>query len=253
MAQDSGWSEASGAGMVRRADVDVRLNAFVDAAFAFAVTLLVISIDSIPETVDDLLLALRGVPAFGLSFAMIAMFWSAHARWGRRYRLRDGWSTVLSLALVFLVLVYVYPLKMMFASFMAAVSGGFLSPEAFNLTPDAIPDVLRMFVIYGVIFATLSLCLVGLHLRVWWLRTALGLDAERCGQAGGDLFAQSWFVVVGLISVLAALLVPAELPRAWVWLVGAPWMLYALLSLTGVADSLGRRWAERHVQGRMGA
>lgn len=230
----------------------MRLNAFIDAAFAFAVTLLVISIDAIPATIDDLLLALRGVPAFGLSFLMIAMFWSAHARWSRRYRLYDGWCTVLGLALVFLVLVYVYPLKMMFASFMAAISGGFLSPEASNLGPGALPDILLMFVIYGVIFATLSMCLVGLHLRVWYRRNEIAQAADQHELAGGDLFAYGWFVIVGLISVFTALLIPGKLPQAWAWLVGVPGMLYALLSFSGVADGLGRRWARRHWQAKGG-
>ena len=38
-----------------------RLDAFVDAAFAFAVTLLVISADRIPDTLESLLLALKTV------------------------------------------------------------------------------------------------------------------------------------------------------------------------------------------------
>lgn len=241
----------AGDGFTERGAEVTRLEAFVDAAFAFAVTLLVISIDAIPRTLDELLLALRGVPAFGVSFAMVAMFWSAHARWSRRYGLKDGGSTVLSLALVFLVLVYVYPLKMMFASFLSWISAGALSPEAMEVALSSRSpqqEVLLMFVVYGVIFATLSACLWGLYLLGWRRRRALALDAREQAVTAGELFSYLWFVAVGLLSVLAAwllvALLPPDLPRRSSWMVGIPGMVYMLLSLTGVADRLGRRWAQ---------
>ena len=71
-------------GFVHRGRQVTRLEAFVDAAFAFAVTLLVISIDAIPDSRAALVLALKSVPSFAACFAMIAMFWAAHARWSRR-------------------------------------------------------------------------------------------------------------------------------------------------------------------------
>ena len=41
-----------------------RLEAFVDAAFAFALTLLVISFDAVPTNYNELITALKSVPAF---------------------------------------------------------------------------------------------------------------------------------------------------------------------------------------------
>ena len=40
-----------------------RLETFTDAAFAFAVTLLVISVDDVPRSYDAFIVALQGVPA----------------------------------------------------------------------------------------------------------------------------------------------------------------------------------------------
>ncbi|MDQ2701254.1 MAG: TMEM175 family protein [Pseudomonadota bacterium] len=54
-----------------------RIETFVDAAFAFAVTLLVISFDAIPDSAQALVQALKGVPAFAASFALLAMLWWA--------------------------------------------------------------------------------------------------------------------------------------------------------------------------------
>ena len=50
-----------------------RIETFTDAAFAFAVTMLVISVDSTPTDMDELVRALRGIPAFALSFALLAV------------------------------------------------------------------------------------------------------------------------------------------------------------------------------------
>ena len=54
-----------------------RLEAFVDAAFAFAVTLLVISLDGIPGDTSQLLDALKQIPAFAASFCLLVFFWFA--------------------------------------------------------------------------------------------------------------------------------------------------------------------------------
>ena len=40
-----------------------RLEVFIDAAFAFAVTMLVISFDSIPRSYDEVMLAIKSIPA----------------------------------------------------------------------------------------------------------------------------------------------------------------------------------------------
>ncbi len=103
-----------------------RLEAFVDAAFAFAVTLLVISADRVPDSVRALVLALKQVPAFAAGFALLALFWYAHVRWSRHYRLDGMLATLLSLLLVFLVLVYVYPLRLLLGTFFAWITAGWL-------------------------------------------------------------------------------------------------------------------------------
>src|SRR5690606_24683912 len=89
-----------------------RLDAFGDAAFAFSVTLLLIS-GGAATSLDDLVAALGRLPAFLASFALIAMFWLSHRDYGRMARLRGPAATLLSLAIVFVVLVYVFPLRLL--------------------------------------------------------------------------------------------------------------------------------------------
>lgn len=215
-----------------------RLEAFVDAAFAFAVTLLVISIDAIPDSIDGLVAALKGIPAFAASFAMVALFWSAHARWSRRYGLDDATTTLLSLALVFLVLIYVYPLKLLFGSFFASLTGGWLPMPLARVTGYG--DIRFMFAVYALAFATLSLVLMALYGHAWRRRRQLGLSPQELGATAGYIAIFGVFVAVGLLSLLASALVP-ERPSHW--LGSLPGFLYFLLFLTGPAEA----WARRQV------
>ena len=87
-------------GFRERGQQVTRVEAFVDAAFAFAVTLLVISFDGLPKSAHELVAAYKGIPAFAASFLLLATFWRAHERWSRWYGLDDSRSTALSLILV---------------------------------------------------------------------------------------------------------------------------------------------------------
>jgi hypothetical protein len=209
----------------RGADV-TRLEAFVDAAFAFALTMLVISVDGMPKDMPELLAALRGTPAFAASFAQIAWFWYAHVTWSRRYGLDDGPSTLLSLVMVFLVMVYVYPLKALFTTFFGWVSQGWL-PRGFELR--SMSDLSGMFVTYGLVFGTMSALVGMLYLRAWRCRAALGLSVDE--QVGTLATAASWFLGVGvaLLSIASAQFLGPGTPP---WAFGAPGMLYGLMFLS---------------------
>jgi uncharacterized membrane protein len=113
-----------------------RLETFVDAAFAFAITLLIVSVGELPEDYAELVGALKKAPAFLASFALIMFVWAAHRTWSRRFGLEDPVTTVLSLALVFLMLVWVFPLRLMASALLSFVTAGFL-PSEFRLTSVA--------------------------------------------------------------------------------------------------------------------
>ena len=82
-----------------------RLETFVDAGFAFSMTMLVIFYNQLPDTAAELRDALRKVPSFVLCFILLAEFWNAHNVWSRRYGLEDRASTVTSLAFLMVVLI----------------------------------------------------------------------------------------------------------------------------------------------------
>jgi len=213
-------------GFINRGVNVTRLEAFVDAAFAFAVTLLVISLNSVPSSIPAMIEALKGVPAFAASFIQIMIFWSAHATWSRRFGLDDAASQRLGLVLVFLVLVYVYPLKILFASFFAWISNDWLPPVAMI---GSVHDLKMMFVVYGIAFATLSLCIVALYRRA--LSGPVTPPLEPAEIARVNIAILSWWYRVALaaVSMIFALLLPDDVPN---WLAGMPGMIYALFGFT---------------------
>src|SRR3954469_9832539 len=77
-----------------------RLETFIDAAFAFAVSMLVIASQQIPDNIDALLAAFRNVPTFICSIAVLGIFWRGHWLWSRRFGLEDGTSILISWGLV---------------------------------------------------------------------------------------------------------------------------------------------------------
>jgi len=96
----------------RRREVS-RIEGFSDAVFAFAVTLLVVSLE-VPHTFDDLWIAMRQFFAFAICFALLFQVWWRHFNFFRRYGLEDTATIALTGILLFVVLFYVYPLKFVF-------------------------------------------------------------------------------------------------------------------------------------------
>src|SRR5882672_8351933 len=97
-----------------RAQEITRLEGFTDAVFAFAVTLLVVSLE-VPRTFSELANVMKGFVAFALCFAMLVLLWKEHVVYFRRYGLQTPVVVLLNCLLLFIILFYVYPLKFLFS------------------------------------------------------------------------------------------------------------------------------------------
>lgn len=186
-----------------------RLETFADAAFAFAVTLLVVGGgDSIPTSFEEMTLAMKQVPAFAASFANIMLFWYAHHRWSRRFGLEDAGSVTLTLMLIFVVLVYVYPLKAIYSGALDFFTGGYLD-SYFGL--ESLQDLRSMFVIFGTGYASLSGVIV--LLNRYALRKADELELDPLERYETVTEIQAWLInmAVPLISVALAVIMPGRL------------------------------------------
>lgn len=209
-----------------RGDKVTRLEAFVDAAFAFAVTLLVIAGDSIPSSIAELQAAIKQIPAYAASFVLIMRFWVSHADWSRRYGLDDAVSNRLSLMLVFLLLIFVYPLKMVFSSLFSLLSGGYL-PAPFSINSWA--EVPIMFQTFAVGFGSMALVMVLLFVRTLKHADVLCLAPAEIAYARHKRL--DWALVVGfsVLSFLLAWMIPAT-AQSGVW-IGIPGFIFFGLNI----------------------
>ena len=219
-----------------RGDQPTRVDAFVDAAFAFAVTLLAIAIGHVPTSVGELVQALRGVPAFAASFFVIARLWQAHRNWSRRYGIEDIYGTRLSLALVFMVLVYVYPLRMVAELALAGFSNGVLSETRIGIT--SVAELRTLDVVFGVGYAVTATIFVLLHQHALTLADRLGLSASE--RIRSRIVRMRWLAVIAiaLSSTLLALVLPMGQGES-VPLDSIPGLVYLLIYL--VVQLLARR------------
>jgi uncharacterized membrane protein len=179
-----------------RGESMTRIEVFSDAAFAFAVTMLVISLSTIPQNYHELLAALQRIPSFAASFAVMMLIWITHRRWSQRFGLDDGVSTFLTLALIFVVLVYVYPLKLIMDLMFYAFSQRWF-PTDFQVSNTA--EVAVLVAIFSVGFFLIALIQMGLYLR------AASKADDLCLSQLEQLLIRKELIVWGVQAILALL------------------------------------------------
>ncbi len=190
-----------------------RIETFVAAAFAFCLTMLVISVDHIPNNFDEFIVAAKNIPAFAASFAVITWIWFEHAHWCRRFGLEDGISVFLSCVLVFLVLIYVYPLRIMMQSLFAFISDGFFP---FGLEFTDFWQLRFMFSFYALGFMALCATFIFLFRHTLAKAELLGLSRTEKTELTADTLSWMGTGIVATVSLFFALVLPLN----WVSLSG---------------------------------
>ncbi len=180
-----------------------RVEAFSDAVFAFALTLLVVSLE-VPESVAVLRQVLGGFLAFAATFTIICWIWYQHFVYFRRFGTEDALTIALNCALLFLVLFFVYPLKFTFA--------GVLRPEGVSVLTAA--DGRWLLTVYSGGFMAVFVVFTLLYWNAHRQRARLAFDALETLDVRMGVRTHFLSVLVGALALVLALLVPPN--RLWV-------------------------------------
>lgn len=210
-------------GLILRGHSMTRIETFVDAAFAFTLTLLVISIDEIPRSPVQLVETARDIPAFLFSALLMGQLWLVHVGWSRIFGLQDRITVVLSLAIVMLVLIFVYPLKLMLQSGIFYFSEGLIGANIFVDAEEwTETDVSNMFVFMAAGVLSLALIIIALYLNGLRFREQLRLNAYEVNLGWKRIMLAGVVGVTAIVCGFAASLAVAEV---------LPWSGLGYLSL----------------------
>jgi uncharacterized membrane protein len=177
-----------------------RLEGFSDAVFGFAITLLVVSLE-VPATFDELLAVFRGLPVFAICFAMLLLVWHEHHQYFRQVGLQDGPTVWLNGALLFVVMIYIYPLKFLFV-LLAGPDGLMRGPRAQAMIRfEQLP---QLMLVYGLGFIAIFMLLALMYWRGWKKRAQLGLSEERSNLLLEQVGHCGVYVAVGIVSMVIA-------------------------------------------------
>lgn len=193
-----------------------RLEALSDGVFAFAATLLVVSLE-VPRTFPALVADLQGFVAFGVCFAALILIWSVHNAFFRRFGIHDRTAVFLNSCLLFVVLFYVYPLKFLVESLIGSVFG--LGTVAGITNVD---ELSVLFMLYSAGFVAIFGIVAAMYRHAHRSGGRMNLSASERQEATFYFRHYSIFDAVGMLSIVLA------------WLkvgigFGAPGLVFVLL------------------------
>jgi hypothetical protein len=185
-----------------------RIEGLSDAVFAFAVTLLVVSLE-VPKTFTELTLAMRGFGAFAISFMLLLFIWFNHYKYFRRYGLQDNITVVLNAVLLFVVLFYVYPLKFLFAYLVNVFTGGHGEVRLPNGNIEAMVEAGEMpqlMIIFGIGYVAIFAVFILLYWHAFSRRAELELNELEIFDTRTSMLEAALNCSIGLISIAVAYL-----------------------------------------------
>lgn len=220
-----------------------RVEGFSDAVFGFAVTLLIVSLE-VPRTSGELLETMHGFGAFVVTFFMLASLWYSQFTFFRRYGLEDRVTVLLNLALLFMVLFFVYPLKFLFSVMLGDPRMRQKIETAHGLVPVILPEHRPLiFGIFGAGFVGVMVIFTLLYRHAYKKRDELGLNEFEVYETRHTI--RRTLVAVGIGTTYFLLALAEQLPHHTpaekrIYLIASVSVLVILLLFLGVLIRLVR-------------
>lgn len=188
-----------------RSDKVTRLEGFSDAVLAFAMTLLVVSLE-VPKTYDQLLVAMRGFVAFAICFIFLVGIWYSHYTYFRRYGIITPYTVCLNAVLMFVILFYVYPLKFLFTTLV----NFFWGITTVALSDGTVANIISgsqmptLMIIYGIGYMAVFIVFALLYIHAFRKRELLDLNAIETHITREFIQRKFIYIAFGIISICLA-------------------------------------------------
>ena len=219
----------------------LRIEGFSDAVFAFALTLLVVSLE-VPKTFNELLVTMKGFAAFAICFALLVVLWYEHYSFFRRYGLDDKYTIVINSVLLFVVLFYVYPLKFVFTLVIGQLLG--IVPPHTGPEPVINNDQSQLLmIVYGAGYLTVFLLFGLLYYHALQKKEDLELNELEVFDTKSSIWGCMVHVMVASLSILIAV-VGGNRMVGWSGLVY--FLLGPAFTIHGMIGGKRRRKLETH-------
>lgn len=173
---------------------------------------------------------------------MLVYIWYEHRQFFNAYRLTDAWTVALNSLLLFTVLLYVYPLKLL----TEVIAERFLGAAPEVMTGMGSAELQGLFVIYGAGWTAVFAVFAALHGRAWQLRRELTLDELGRYETTQGAVVFGAVAAVGVLSIITAAI---GVGLSW----GLPGWVYLLAPALSAAHRAGtsprRRELSNHTTG----
>ncbi|MFT3912327.1 MAG: TMEM175 family protein [Ferruginibacter sp.] len=171
-----------------------RIEAFSDAVFAFALTLLIVALE-VPHDYNALMECMTFFVPFAICFTMLFTIWYAQNMFFRRFGLHDFSTLILNGIMLFLVLFFVYPLKFLFSAMFS---------EHFHITSTE--QLANLFYIYSGAVACIYILLGLMYYNAIRKKESLELTSLETFEAKSHMLSYLLIALVAIFSMLLAFL-----------------------------------------------
>ena len=160
-----------------RGDSVTRIENLSDIVFALALSLLAVA-SSAPATFPQLLDIFRGGFAFAFGFAILLLIWNYHYIFFRRYGLSDQRTVFLNALLLFVVLLFIYPLRFLADFIFTLIPAFFTDFTKVSEMIGGVGDGASLLIIYSFGYAAVFLIIASLYGHAASQSDALELDKD---------------------------------------------------------------------------
>lgn len=204
--------------IIYRGESPSRLDNLTDAVFGIAVTLLIFNLAS-PNSLEDLIVFTKTLPAFLISIGFLIVIWQEHVRFSEIYSLRGSWLIFLNSLFLALIIFYVYPLRFLTLFLTNLIFDAELSLQ---ISPTEIPDLM---IYYGSIAFALYMVLFWFYNLAIWNRESLALNPHEELHAK---YQRGRMIIMFTVPLLSILLVWIIRPYSIAWASFLGGMIYGL-------------------------